>query len=70
MPTHTYMSPEPPLRGAFAPVNKGVRTAALGQSRPASARKAVMRVLELGFIAFTGAAGVWCLYEAVRFFTA
>ena len=68
MPTHAYMSPEPPLRGPFAPA-KGVRTAALAQSRPAPSRKRVMRVLELGFIAFTGAAGVWCLYEAVRFFT-
>jgi hypothetical protein len=68
MPTHAYMSPEPPLRAAFAPV-KGVRTASIDAAEPRRPALSPVRLAEIGLVAFTGAAGIWCLIEAVRFFT-
>ena len=71
MPTHTYMSPEPPARGVFAVSAQRTRIASLegGSALSNATPRFVMRIAEIGLVAFTGGAGVWCFYEAVRLLT-
>jgi hypothetical protein len=73
MPTHTYMSPEPPARGVFAAA-QGIRAARIAEAEPRSLRtplpqRTLLAYAELALMAFTAGAGFWCLYEGVRLVT-